>query len=79
MINLRLVDNWKKVAKHSSSVRFLLIGGVFAGAEAMLPYAQDVFGLTVKQFAWITFFIIMGAFVSRFVAQKSISGDKDGE
>lgn len=76
---MKLIPEWKVILKRAYSVRWLLVGAMFTGLEATLPFFTKIFTLSTQQFAALTFIIIVGAFVSRFVLQRNISGGSDGE
>ena len=49
----------------------LYLASILSGCEAMLPLIGDTFN--PKVFAGITFVIVTGALLSRFVAEKELS------
>lgn len=71
---IRVIPNWRVVLRRAWSVKFLIFAMLFTGAEAALP----IFGASIFSpvtFALLTFFVVSGATLSRFVAQKGISDE----
>ena len=68
-----LIPNWRKVAKKPWSVRLMIVASVLTGCEAILPLV----GATVERgtFALVTFFVVMGALLSRFLVQQELHDD----
>ena len=75
---MKLIPEWRLVLRHAWSVRLILLAGIFAGFEAVLPFFPEVFGYDQRWIGVLTFAIVMLALVSRFIAQQSIRG-KHGE
>lgn len=71
---MRLLPAWKKIVRRAWSIRLALAGAVFAAAEAILPMFSDV--LPRSLFAALSFVAIVGAAVSRVVAQKDFDNDR---
>jgi hypothetical protein len=67
---MRLYQNWRFIIKKAWSIRFILIAGVFSGAEAILPMFS--YAIPHKLFAILTFVAVAGAFISRIVAQEGV-------
>ena len=65
-----IIPNWKDVAKKAWSVKLMLVAAVLSGLEAVLPFFSF---LPDWSFATLTFFVVIGAMVARFVAQKGLS------
>ena len=65
-----LIPNWRKVARKAWSVRLMYLASILTGCEAVLPLV----GGFVPQgaFALLTFFVVMGALLSRFLVQKEL-------
>lgn len=76
---MRLVPNWRRVLKSAWSIRLVIIAGALSGAEIALPLIQDLLPIPRGLFAGLSFAATAGAFVARFVAQQSVSGEQDGE
>ncbi len=70
---MKLIDDWQRVARKAWSVRLILLAGVFSGVEAILPFLSH--GLPPRLFAWLTLAVVMGALVTRFIAQKGLHDD----
>jgi len=71
---MRLVWNWQAVLRHAWSIRLLVVAGVLSGAEVALPLLDGVLDIPKGVFAALSFLATAGAFVSRIVAQQSVSG-----
>jgi hypothetical protein len=76
---MKLIPDWKKVLLHAASVRWLIAAAVLTGAEAALPFFNDIFGLDPRWFAGLTFAIVGGALLSRIVAQKAFEEKDDDQ
>lgn len=74
-----LVPNWKKVVRHSWSIRLLALAGVLSGAEAALPLLSEYFVEWKGWFALATPLVIGAAFVARLLAQKTMQEEDDGD
>lgn len=68
-----LIPDWKKVLKKAWSVRLMAFASVLSGCEAILPYASEF--LPRGSFAGLSFLIVTGALLSRFMAQKDMRDD----
>lgn len=73
---MKLVHNWRDVLRHAWSVRLILLAGLLTGLEAAMPLMYDVVPVEQSTIAVITLAVVMAAFVARFIAQNSVSGDK---
>ena len=69
-----LIPNWRKVLRKAWSVRLMIVAALMSGIEIALPFFSDKFPRGV--FAALSFVVVAGAFVARFVAQKELSGDQ---
>lgn len=69
-----LIPDWKLVLKKAWSVRLMALAALLTGCEAVLPFVSGVFQRGT--FALLTFFVVTGALLSRFIAQKELH---DGE
>lgn len=78
-LKARLIPEWKEVLLYAYSVKWLIVGAIFSGLEAILPIFSTWFEMSPQRIAAITFFIIGGAFFSRFVVQKQIAEVKGGK
>lgn len=67
---MKLYDNWKSIVRKAWSIRFMVLAGIFSGAEAILPLFQDAFPRGL--FAALSAVTVSVAFVSRIVAQKDV-------
>lgn len=79
---MKLDDDWKRVARHAWSVRWILIAAVFNGVD-LLFNKLDWLSLPVYVPKWA--FVAAGAvaaamaFVTRFLAQKEFKELTDGQ
>lgn len=71
---MMLIPDWKKVLKKAWSVRLMALASVLSGCEAILPYASEM--LPRGSFAGLSFLIVTGALLSRFLAQKELQPDE---
>lgn len=65
-----LIQDAKKVLRKAWSVRFMALAAVLAGCESVLPLFTPA--RPSIWFALLTFAVVCGALVARFVAQPSI-------
>ena len=73
MRRVRLIPDWKRVAKKAWSVRLLFAASVLSGGEAALPFVSEMFSRST--FALLTFVVVGLALLARFVAQKEVEDD----
>jgi hypothetical protein len=71
---MRLLPNWRQIVRHAWSLRLIVIAGLFSAAEVALPLAKDVVPVPTGVFALLSAAATAGAFWSRLVVQKKISG-----
>lgn len=69
-----LIPNWRKVAKKAWSVRLMALASVLTGCEAILPLVGDA--VPRGSFAALSFFIVTGALLARFLVQKELHDDE---
>lgn len=69
-----LIPDWRNVLKKAWSVRLMAAASVLSGAEAALPLFSGV--LPRGTFAVLLFFVVTGALLSRFLAQKELHDDE---
>jgi hypothetical protein len=74
-IERRLVRNWRKVLRHSWSVRLLGLAFAFSAAEVALPYLQSVLPLSAGWFGAVSGLATGAAFVARLLAQKQFDAE----
>lgn len=72
-----VVDNWKLILKFSYQFWLNVLAAVFSACEFALPYIQEVVYVPPKIFLVLSFVTVILANVFRFVAQISISGDRN--
>lgn len=70
----RVIPHWRRVLRYAWSVRLIVLAGVLTGLEAVLPLMPDLLPLRPEWLASLTFLIVMGALVARFIAQSNVSG-----
>lgn len=70
-----IISDWRHILRKAWSVRLMVLAAVLAGCEAVLPlFTPDKPSIW---FALLTFAVVCGALVARFVAQPSIhDGDE---
>lgn len=64
---MRLLPDWKRIARRAWSIRLSIIAAMLSGAEVVLPLFIDV--LPRNLFASLSFVAVVGAAVARVVAQ----------
>lgn len=67
---MKLLDDWKEIAKKAWSIRLMLLAGVLTGAEMILPMFSDA--IPNKLFALLTFVCVASALVARLLAQNEV-------
>lgn len=72
---MKLTANWRAVMVHAWSVRLMLLAALLSGLAVALPLLHGFFPLDSGVFALLSFLAAVGAFISRFVAQKGISDE----
>lgn len=70
---MRLRKNAKLILKRAWSVRFTVLAGLFSTAEAVVPVFVDT--LPRGMFVALSGVSIIGAMVSRVIAQEDLSND----
>lgn len=74
---MKLIPDWRRVLRYAWSVRLIVLAGLLTGAEAVLPFFPELFGMTPQTWAALTFGVVAAALVARLIAQQSISGGDD--
>lgn len=74
---MMLIPDWKKVLKKAWSVRLMALASFLTGCEAALPYIEPA--VPRGAFALLSFVIISGALLSRFVVQKDLQAGEVGD
>lgn len=64
---MKLLPDWKRIARRAWSVRLSIIAALFSGAEVVLPLFIDV--IPRNLFASLSFVAVVGAGMARVVAQ----------
>lgn len=67
---MMLIPNWRKVAHKAWSVRLMYAASILTGCEAVLPLVGDA--VPQGLFALLTFVVVMGALLARFMVQKEL-------
>jgi hypothetical protein len=73
MAKTQLVANWRAVLKNAWSVRLMLLAALASGIEVALPLLQGVLPVPPGLFAILCLVATVGAFIARFVAQKTLA------
>lgn len=76
---MRLIPNWRRVLRRSSSFWLNVLASFLSGAEIAVQVFMDEPPIPRLTFAGLALLTTLAAGVARFIAQKSISGDNDGE
>jgi len=71
MPNLRIIWNWRAVLKKAWSVRLMGLAALLSGLEAALPFL-DWIPVHKGVMAGLSFLVVAGALVARFVAQRGL-------
>jgi hypothetical protein len=71
---MKLIPNWRRIARKAWSVRLMALASVLTGCEAILPLVGD--SVPRGSFAVLSFFIVTGALLTRFLAQKELHDDQ---
>lgn len=67
---MKLLDDWKSIAKKAWSFRLMLLAAVLSGAEVVLPLFMD--SIPRGLFAVLSFVAVGGGMVARLVAQNGV-------
>lgn len=70
---MKLVDDWKRIARQAWSVRLMIVASALSGLEVILPLFADQFPRNV--FAVASFLTVVAAMAARFVAQPRMHDD----
>lgn len=65
---MRLLSDWKRIARKAWSFRLMVLACLFTTAEAVLPLFMDAFPRGI--FAALTLIFVTGGMVARLIAQK---------
>jgi hypothetical protein len=78
---MQLQDDWKLVLRKAWSIRFILLAGFFSGLEALVQvvtlFVTEIHGVPRGLFAILAFVASNGAFVTRLIAQRNLTTEKD--
>jgi hypothetical protein len=76
---MRLIPDWRKVLRHAWSVKLMFLAAILTGLEFLLPLIDQIspWPIPPQMFAGFGFFVVVAAFVSRFWAQKKLSGSDE--
>ena len=70
---MKLLPEWKRIARKAWSFRLTVLAAALAGAEMALPYVSDLFPSRV--FLALSMAVTIGAAISRIVAQPKMRDD----
>lgn len=73
------VRNWRSVLRYAWSIKLIIVAGLLSGAEIALPLIREFVDVPRGLFAGLSFAATAGAFISRLIAQQSVSGGDHGE
>lgn len=65
---MKLLDDWKHIARRAWSFRLMALAALLSGAEVVLPLFMD--SIPRNLFAILSFVAVGGGLVARLVAQK---------
>jgi hypothetical protein len=68
---MKLIENWRDIAKRAWSMRLMVLAALLSGVEIVLPLFSEA--LPRGLFAVLSFLAVAGAFVARLIAQKGLS------
>ena len=71
---MRLIEDWKHVAKHAWSIRFIVLAALLSGVEVVLPMFDDT--MPRGLFAVLTLLVTVAAAVARLIPQPKMRGEK---
>jgi hypothetical protein len=75
---IKLIDDWKAIAKRAWSVRLMLVAAVLSGGAVAVPFVAPVVPTEyLVAYAAVVFLVVTGAIIARFVAQKNLGVDID--
>ena len=70
---MKLLNDWKHIARRAWSVRLMLLAGLLSGCEAVLPLVTDALPWPRWLAALVVTAVVMAAFVTRLLAQKGFT------
>lgn len=70
-----LVADWRKHLRYAWSVRFMVVAALFSGAEVAIPFLHGLLPVPPGAMAALSAFCTVGAFISKFVAQKEFEDE----
>lgn len=73
---MRVIPNWRRVLRHSSSFWLNVLASGLSGAEIVIQVFLDGPPIPRGTFAVLALVTTLAAGVARFIAQQSISGDR---
>ena len=71
---MRLIEDWKHVAKHAWSIRFIVLAALLSGVEIVLPMFDDT--MPRGLFAVLTLLVTVAAAVARLIPQQKMRCEK---
>lgn len=73
---MKLIPNAGVVLRHAWSIKLILGAALLSGVEVALSIAGPSLPIRPGVLAGISMLVTIGAFIARFVAQSTVSGDK---
>lgn len=70
--HLRIIADWRSVLRYAWGIRFIIVAGLFAGAEVVLPLIDEIIPIPPRLFAGLAGLCAAAALISRFIAQKTL-------
>ena len=74
---MKLARDWKKVLKHAWSVRLMALGVALQVLDAAMPYLPAIIPAYPGVLLLFSIASILGGLISRFIAQKTVSGEDE--
>ena len=73
---MKLVSDWRHVVKRAWSVRLNGLSILLLGAEAAVPYLQDVIPVSPGTFAFLSFLTTIASGIARLLAQSTMPDEE---
>lgn len=73
-MKFELIEDWDIVAKKAWSSRLIIVAGILSALEFIIPFIAPT--APSGLFAAGAFFVSIGAFIARFVAQPKMRVDQ---
>lgn len=72
---MKLLSDWKAIARKAWSFRLMILAGAFSTAEVVLPMFVDTMPRAI--FATLSMIAITGAMIARLIAQQGLTDDAE--